>query len=75
MFTVPAVALMVDAVIFNSPDEMCIRDSFKLMPRGKIKKVQAAVVKGMDNSENADEVKKQLESHTLVILPASLRLS
>lgn len=38
---------------------------FKLMPRGKIKKVQAAVVKGMDNSENADEVKKQLESHTL----------
>lgn len=30
---------------------------FKLMPRGKIKKVQAAVVKGMDNSENADEVK------------------
>ena len=38
---------------------------FKLMPRGKIKKVQAAVIKGMDNSENADEVKKQLESHTL----------
>ena len=37
----------------------------KLMPRGKIKKVQAAVIKGMDNSENADEVKKQLESHTL----------
>lgn len=31
---------------------------FKLMPRGKIKKVQAAVIKGMDNSENADEVKK-----------------
>lgn len=30
---------------------------FKLMPRGKIKKVQAAVIKGMDNSENADEVK------------------
>lgn len=38
---------------------------FKLMPRGKIKKVQAAVIKGMDNSENADEVKKQLKSHTL----------
>ena len=38
---------------------------FKLMPRGKIKKVQAAVIKGMDNSENANEVKKQLESHTL----------
>lgn len=30
---------------------------FKLMPRGKIKKVQAAVIKSMDNSENADEVK------------------
>ena len=29
------------------------------------KPVEAAVVKGMDNSENADEVKKQLESHTL----------
>ena len=35
---------------------------FKLMPRGKIKKVQAAVIKGMDNSENADEVKKQLQT-------------
>lgn len=38
---------------------------FKLMPRGKIKKVQAAIIKSMDNSEKADEIKKQLESHAL----------
>ena len=38
---------------------------FKLMPRGKIKKVQAAIIQGMNSSENADEIKKQLESHAL----------
>ena len=38
---------------------------FKLMPRGKIKKVQAAIIKSMDNSEKTDEIKKQLESHAL----------
>lgn len=38
---------------------------FKLMPRSKIKKVQAAIIKSMDNSEKADEIKKQLESHAL----------
>ena len=38
---------------------------FKLMPRGKIKKVQVAIIKSMDNSEKADEIKKQLESHAL----------
>lgn len=38
---------------------------FKLMPRGKIKKVQAAIIKSMDNGEKADEIKKQLESHAL----------
>lgn len=38
---------------------------FKLMHRGKIKKVQAAIIKSMDSSEKADEVKKQLESHAL----------
>ena len=35
------------------------------MPRGKIKKVQAAIIQGMNSSENADEIKKQLESHAL----------
>lgn len=38
---------------------------FKLMPRGKIKLVQTAVLKAMDNSQKADEVKAQLKSHAL----------
>lgn len=38
---------------------------FKLMPRGKIKLVQAAVLKAMDSSQKAEEVKAQLKSHAL----------
>lgn len=38
---------------------------FKLMPRGKIKLVQTAVLKAMDSSQKADEVKAQLKSHAL----------
>ena len=38
---------------------------FKLMPRGKIKLVQTAVLKAMDNSQKAEEVKAQLKSHAL----------
>ena len=38
---------------------------FKLIGLGKIKKVQSAIIQGMDSSENADEIKKQLESHAL----------
>ena len=38
---------------------------FKLMPRGKIKLVQAAVLNAMDSSQKAEEVKAQLKSHAL----------
>lgn len=38
---------------------------FKLMPRGKIRLVQTAVLKAMDSSQKADEVKAQLKSHAL----------
>ena len=38
---------------------------FKLMPRGKIKLVQTAVLKVMDSSQKAEEVKAQLKSHAL----------
>lgn len=38
---------------------------FKLMPRGKIKLVQTAVLKAMDSSQKAEEVKAQLKSHAL----------
>ena len=35
---------------------------FKLMPRGKIKLVQTAVLNAMDSSQKAEEVKAQLKS-------------
>ena len=38
---------------------------FKLMPRGKIKPVQTAVLNAMDSSQKAEEVKAQLKSHAL----------
>ncbi len=38
---------------------------FKLMPRGKIKLVQTAVLNAMDSGQKADEVKAQLKSHAL----------
>ena len=38
---------------------------FKLMPRGKIKLVQAAVMNAMDSGQKADDVKAQLKSHAL----------
>ena len=38
---------------------------FKLMSRGKIKLVQAAVLNAMDSGQKADEVKAQLKSHAL----------
>lgn len=38
---------------------------FKLMPRGKIKLVQTAVLNAMDSSQKAEEVKAQLKSHAL----------
>lgn len=38
---------------------------FKLMQRGKIKLVQAAVLNAMDSGQKADDVKAQLKSHTL----------
>lgn len=38
---------------------------FKLMPRGKIKLVQTAVLNAMDSSQKAEEVKTQLKSHAL----------
>ena len=40
-------------------------DSLDLSGMEKMTVQDLIVVKGMDNSENADEVKKQLESHTL----------
>lgn len=38
---------------------------FKLMPRGKIKLVQTAVLNAMDSNQKAEEVKAQLKSHAL----------
>ena len=38
---------------------------FKLMPRGKIKLVQAAVLNAMDSGQKTDDVKAQLKSHAL----------
>ena len=38
---------------------------FKLMPRGKIKLVQTAVLNALDSKQKAEEVKAQMKSHAL----------
>lgn len=38
---------------------------FKLMPRAKIKKVQAAIMRGLESNVNEEALKKQMEAHLL----------